>query len=153
MNEVITARRENVVQRIEKINYLMLGITLFIALTASHLISDLIEWKVIAVAAEIEADELAKKLKAETALNEARMKREAENLAARNAEITRQQQQYQAEQRRIAEQNKIENEKIIQIQKTKRETCQFWINEYNKTHLTGDKYHRDNSCKEAGILF
>lgn len=153
MNNYIEMQLDQLLKRIEKINYTKLGIALFIALTASRLASDYIEWEIVTFRAELAAAELEKKLKAETKLAEQRMSAEAKNLEARNAEIARQQQQYQAEQQRIAEANRIKSENAAEAQRKRIETCQFWNNEYNKSNLEGDKYHRNNACKDAGMSF
>ncbi|MFO1390459.1 hypothetical protein [Cellvibrio sp.] len=153
MSSYTEIQLDELIKKTEKFNYLKFGIALFIALTTSHLFSDWIEWEIVTYKSEVAAKELEKKLKAEEALAEARMKKEAENLAARNAEIARQQEQYQAQQKRIAEENRIKSENAAEAQRKKAETCRFWIEEYNKSKLTGDMYHRNNACRDAGTPF
>ncbi len=153
MKEAITAIRDQIIYRTEKPNYLAWGLTLFIALTTSRLISDYIEFEVASYTAKIALAEAENKLKAEEKITAQRMETEAKNLAARNAEIAHQQEQYQAEQKRIAEANRIKNESAVEAQKKRIETCQVWNNEFNKTKLTSDKNHRDNACRDAGMSF
>lgn len=153
VKDVINATRDQIIYRTEKPNYFAWGFTLFIALTASRLLSDYIEFAAVAYSAKIALEEAELKLKAQEKMNAQRMEAEEKNLAARNAEIARQQEQYQAEQKRIADAERIKRENAEQAQKKRIETCQFWNNEYNKTQLTGDKYHRDISCRAAGMSF
>ena len=82
-----------------------------------------------------------------------RQETENKNRAARDAEIARQQENYQVEQTRIAIASRIRNESAAEAQKKRMETSQFWIAEFNKSKLDGDKYHRNNACREAGMSF
>jgi len=138
---------------LERINYWALGITIFIALTCARLISDLIEWKVAAEYLQYVTQEMQKKADAEAKINAQRQDAEAKNKAARDAEIVRQQENYQAEQQRIAIANRIKAESAVEAQKKRMETCQFWINEFQKTKSETDKNHRNNSCRDAAIIF
>ncbi len=144
---------DQLINKVEKFNYIKFGLALFIALTSAILVSDLIKWKVATVYLEMAAKEMEQKLKAEAALATARMKKETENLATRNAEIARQQENYQAEQRRIANANRIRNENAAEAQKKLMKTCKFWIAEFNKSKAEGDRNHRNNACRDAGTPF
>ena len=153
MKDIITATRDEIIYRTEKPNYFLWGITLFIALTASRLASDYIEFVLVAYNAKIAATEIERNLKAQKKINAQRQEAENRNRAARDAEIARAQQNYQAEQKRLDDANRIKAETAAEAQKKRTETCQFWINEFNKSKLESDKYHRNNSCKDAGMNF
>lgn len=137
----------------ERINYWALGVTLFIALTTSRLISDWIEWEIVQETAKQATVKLQQKMKAEELINAQRQEAENRNRAARDAEIARQQENYQAEQKVIAIANKLRIESAAEAQKKRMATCQFWVNEFNKTKSETDKNHRNNSCKDAGMNF
>lgn len=153
MSSYLELQLDQLINRVEKFNYIKLGVVLFIALTASRLFSDWIEWEIVTYKAELAAKELEQKLKAEAKLLDQRMAAEAKNLAARNAEVARQQENYQAEQRRIANANRIRNENAAEAQRKLMETCKFWIAEFNKSKVEGDRNHRNNACRDAGTPF
>ena len=134
----------------ERINYWALGITIFIALTCARLISDLIEWKVAAEYLQYVTQEMQKKVDAQAKINTQRQEAENRNKAARDAEIARQQANYQADQQRFATANRIKAESAVEVQKKRMETCQFWISEFQKTKSEIDKNHRNNSCRDTG---
>lgn len=153
MNSYVQMQVDELIKKVEKFSYIKFGIALFIALTCSTLVSDLIEWKVADLYLKKVAAELEQKARAEEKIIKQQLEAEAKNMAARNAEIARQQENYQAEQKRIANANRIRNENAAEAQKKLMETCQFWITEFNKSRTEGDKNHRDVACRTAGMPF
>ena len=77
----------------------------------------------------------AEKVDAEAKINAQRQEAENRNRAARDTEIARQQANYQAEQQRLATANRIKAESAVEAQKKRMETCQFWINEFQKKKI------------------
>lgn len=149
MNEIIRATNyantetmEEGTPKMKGISYLLLGLTIFIAVSAAILTTDAIKWGVAVYAANIAIEKANQKIKADLKISTQRREAEERNKAIRDAEIARQQASYQAEQRRIAEANK-----------KRMETCQFWISEFNKSKSENDKNHRGVSCRAAGMPF
>jgi hypothetical protein len=128
--------------KMKGISYLLLGLTIFIAVSGAILTTDAIKWGAAMVVAKIIMEEANQKIQAELKINAQRQEAENKNRAIRDAEIARQQEKYQAEQRQI-----------IEVNKKRMETCKFWIIEFNKSRSESDKNHRDVSCRAAGTPF
>lgn len=159
MNEIIRATNyanpettEGTI-KIKGISYLLLGLTIFIAVSAAILTTDAIKWGVAVYAANIAIEKASQKIKADLKISAQRREAEERNRMVRDAEIARQQENYQAEQQRLIQAQKIHNENAAEAQKKKMGTCQFWIAEFNKSKSEGDKNHRDVSCRAAGMPF
>jgi len=153
MNDYIQIQLDQLINKVEKFNYVKFGIVLFIALTASRLFSDWIEWEIVTYKAELAAEKIQQKIQADLKISAQRREAEERNRAIRDAEIARQQANYQAEQQRLIQANKIRNENAAEAQRKKMGTCQFWISEFNKSRSESDKNHRDVSCRAAGMPF
>lgn len=146
-------RTEYRTQEMKGISYLLLGITIFISVSAAILTTDAIKWGAAMYAAKMAIEATNQKIQAELKINAQRREAENRNRAVIDSEIQRQQENYQAEQQRILQANRIRNENAAEAQKKRMETCQFWIAEFNKSRTEGDKNHRDVACRAAGMPF
>ncbi|MBC6904236.1 hypothetical protein DWB84_01955 [Saccharophagus sp. K07] len=53
----------------------------------------------------------------------------------------------------LALENTKESAENAEIQRQRNRTCNFWIQEYNRTRSELDKSHRDVACRDAGRPF
>jgi hypothetical protein len=135
------------------ISYLVLGITIYISVSAAILVTDAAKWAATMYMADITIESENQKARAELKIKAERQETENRNRAARDAEIARQQESYQAEQQRAARANRIRNENAAEAQRKRMETCQYWITEFNKSRAEVDRNHRNNACRDAGTPF